>query len=409
MKPTRVAAALLLALLTGCGTPAQPIPADAPETPSVSVTPDVTAEETPDVASEETPDAQAGQGEAPGTAGLAPGIIPPVPLFTLPDVSVVDGAGASLFDGLKKELPKVPGVRVKPVACGKDGSYVSTEQGTAFYDGTMYTGPDGTVIKSGDSDFVSTPGETYIRTGESYTYSGYGVTITRTPNGGGTYSGGDVTVTLNGSGAGTRSGQDGTITNNGNGSGTFSGDGVTITNNGNGAGTYSGPDLTITNDGKGQALVTSSAGMWTVKADPLPPVPKLGKFPPAAALRPLPKVCGYVITLEDGVLFDFDKSDLRPDAAATVDKVAGAIKTIGGRDLAISGHTDAIGTDAYNMDLSKRRAQTVEDALRERGITAPMTSTGYGESKPVAPNEINGKDNPAGRQLNRRVEIFVRA
>ena len=47
-------------------------------------------------------------------------------------------------------------------------------------------------------------------------------------------------------------------------------------------------------------------------------------------------------------------------------------------------------------------------ALRQRGVSAPMTSEGYGETRPVAPNRLNDKDNPAGRQLNRRVEIVVR-
>ena len=60
-------------------------------------------------------------------------------------------------------------------------------------------------------------------------------------------------------------------------------------------------------------------------ADPLAPVPALGKFPPVQQLLPKIDICGFVITLADGVLFDFDKDNIRPDAAATLDKVATAL------------------------------------------------------------------------------------
>ena len=76
--------------------------------------------------------------------------------------------------------------------------------------------------------------------------------------------------------------------------------------------------------------------------------------------------------------------------------------------MEVGGHTDAKGSDAYNQALSERRAQAVVDALRQRGVATDMDATGHGEAKPVAPNEIGGQDHPAGRQLNRRVEIFVR-
>jgi len=76
--------------------------------------------------------------------------------------------------------------------------------------------------------------------------------------------------------------------------------------------------------------------------------------------------------------------------------------------MEIRGHTDAKGSDDYNQNLSERRAQAVLAALRERGSATDASAHGYGETQPVAANEVNGKDNPGGRQLNRRVEIFVR-
>lgn len=73
----------------------------------------------------------------------------------------------------------------------------------------------------------------------------------------------------------------------------------------------------------------------------------------------------------------------------------------------MNGHTDSIGNDGYNVDLSARRAQAVADALADRGVGASLAVKGYGESQPVAANTIKGKDNPAGRQLNRRVELVL--
>jgi OOP family OmpA-OmpF porin len=66
-----------------------------------------------------------------------------------------------------------------------------------------------------------------------------------------------------------------------------------------------------------------------------------------------------------------------------------------------------MGSDQYNADLSERRAQAVVRGLTERGVTATMNAQGFGEKQPIAQNTLKGKDNPAGRQLNRRVELVV--
>ncbi|MFE6736626.1 OmpA family protein [Microbacterium sp. NPDC057741] len=146
----------------------------------------------------------------------------------------------------------------------------------------------------------------------------------------------------------------------------------------------------------------------TVKAAPIADVPPLGVFPPLAALAPL-KSCGTILTFADGVLFDFDRSEIRADAAKTLDTVAKTFTTLDVAQAAVSGHTDALGTDDYNQTLSEKRAASVVADLRDRGVKTELTSEGFGESRPVAPNEIDGADNPAGRQLNRRVEIFIPA
>jgi outer membrane protein OmpA-like peptidoglycan-associated protein len=117
-----------------------------------------------------------------------------------------------------------------------------------------------------------------------------------------------------------------------------------------------------------------------------------------------------IIELPTDVLFDFDKSDIRADAVPTLQKLARLIGPASGGVVRVNGHTDAIGDDVYNLELSQRRAAAVTDWLGTRGKvpTTRLRAEGLGESRPVAPNtNDDGSDNPAGRQLNRRVEVII--
>jgi OOP family OmpA-OmpF porin len=108
------------------------------------------------------------------------------------------------------------------------------------------------------------------------------------------------------------------------------------------------------------------------------------------------------------VYFEFDKSDIKPESYSVLDGAAETIKTVfaGNPDVKIEvqGHTDSKGSDAYNLDLSNRRANSVKDYLViNHGINPDrLMARGYGESKPVASN-----DSDAGRAQNRRVEFVV--
>lgn len=114
------------------------------------------------------------------------------------------------------------------------------------------------------------------------------------------------------------------------------------------------------------------------------------------------------IALSADVLFDFDKSDLKPTAAPSLEKVAAVLKKLPAAKATIEGHTDAKGNDAYNQKLSERRAESVRKWLANSGVTNSMTARGYGRTKPIAPNTTKaGKDDPEGRQKNRRVDILV--
>jgi outer membrane protein OmpA-like peptidoglycan-associated protein len=117
------------------------------------------------------------------------------------------------------------------------------------------------------------------------------------------------------------------------------------------------------------------------------------------------------IELSGDILFDFDKWNIRHEAEPTLEKVAGVIKEYPNSSVLVEGYTDSKGSDSYNLRLSQRRADSVKDWLvKSGGINRQKMSTkGWGEEKPVAPNENpDGSDNPDGRQKNRRVEITVK-
>ena len=110
------------------------------------------------------------------------------------------------------------------------------------------------------------------------------------------------------------------------------------------------------------------------------------------------------VALPADVLFDFDKADIRNDAAAALAQLATVVRAYPAGRVELEGHTDAKGDDAYNQRLSLRRAESVKRWLAEReGIAAErFTTRGAGESRPVASN-----DDDAGRQKNRRVEVVI--
>jgi outer membrane protein OmpA-like peptidoglycan-associated protein len=115
------------------------------------------------------------------------------------------------------------------------------------------------------------------------------------------------------------------------------------------------------------------------------------------------------IELSSDVLFDFDKADLLPKAIPQLEKVATVLKSYPNASCSIEGHTDNKGLQDYNQKLSERRADSVKNWLLAHGVSSPMTIRGWGAAKPVAPNALpNGRDNPEGRQKNRRVEIVVK-
>ena len=102
-----------------------------------------------------------------------------------------------------------------------------------------------------------------------------------------------------------------------------------------------------------------------------------------------------------GIAFDFDSATLRPESVAIIDELYEGLVRASATRIVIEGHTSSEGSDAYNRNLSERRAAAVRDALVARGIgTERLTAAGIGESRPIASN-----NDESGRSLNRRVEV----
>jgi outer membrane protein OmpA-like peptidoglycan-associated protein len=109
-----------------------------------------------------------------------------------------------------------------------------------------------------------------------------------------------------------------------------------------------------------------------------------------------------VLTLGD-VLFDTGRAELNPGSSRKLDQLAQFLSEHKERRVQIDGFTDSVGSDSYNEELSRRRADAVKSALLTRGIDSSRISTqGYGKAYPVANNSDSG-----GRQLNRRVEVVI--
>lgn len=114
--------------------------------------------------------------------------------------------------------------------------------------------------------------------------------------------------------------------------------------------------------------------------------------------------CEVEVVIElQGVHFDFDKASLKDESYAILDAAVSTLSEHGKIAVEVAGHTDSVGSESYNQDLSERRAAVVKEYLVSKGISADrLTSKGYGESSPVADNSTD-----EGRAQNRRTELII--
>lgn len=156
----------------------------------------------------------------------------------------------------------------------------------------------------------------------------------------------------------------------------------------------------------GSAFPTSGpAGCPAPPADVAPVAAKTSQIGSVAVAETR---CEERLRIGADVFFDFDQATLRSAAGPELDAIGGRIGK-SANPVVVEGHTDAKGADDYNQKLSEDRARAVKTYLLAHGTAADrVTVVGWGERKPIAPNERpDGSDDPDGRQQNRRVEIVV--
>ncbi|HEX2809803.1 MAG TPA: OmpA family protein [Kineosporiaceae bacterium] len=330
---------------------------------------------------------------------------PEFPTLAVPDITSMTSTAAKASAAIAAAVTVPSGVQVTGARCDTAGRVVNRSGITTggADDGSLVTGQGVRVRAGNGSGTVVDSGVTY-----SVLADGSGTVVTPTAtlsvnaDGSGTFVDGDVTYTVSADGSGTYVSGAQTVSVAADGSGTWVSNQGSVSNAGDGSGEWVGTAGPVSNNGDG----TGTVGGVEVKMDPLPKMAPLGRFPKLQKLGPVGRPCGTLIRISAGLLFDFDKAVLRPEAAPVLTSVAAALSGASGT-VAVNGHTDSVGTDAYNKNLSDRRAAAVVAALKADGFSGPQQPKGFGESQPVAPNTVKGKDNPAGRQLNRRVEIVI--
>ena len=307
--------------------------------------------------------------------GYALGEIPSITIPEIANLSVSENPDAKITLDMTKKISSVPGITISPVKV-ENGNIV----------GGNYSMQ---IDKNGAGQ-----------------YEDEKVTIQRYEDGAGQYLNKVTGVTLQVDKDGT-----GLYTDNKNNIKIYVGEtnaryespNVEMVNNGDGSGTYTdkSKNLVIENDGKGKAKITFNGQTTEVDAKPLE---KPGKLPKLEMVLPVPSIeaNSLLITSDSGILFDVDKYDVRPEDKEVLKNLATVLKEMNVKNFEIDGYTDSDGSDEHNQVLSENRANSVKKFLASQGVTAEITTKGYGESRPVASN-----DTAEGKQKNRRVEIII--
>ena len=345
--------------------------------------------------------------------GYALGEIPAISIPKIPNLSVSENPDAKITLDMAKKISSVPGITISPVKV-EDSNIV----GGSY---SMQIGKNGDGQYSDKNKSVQTDGN------GAGQYEDDKITIQRDEDGAGQYINKVTGVTLqvdkDGAGQYIDEKNDLSIKVNKDGTGLYTDkkNNVTIyvnendvryvstdiemVNNGDGSGTYTdkSKNLVIENDGKGKAKITFNGQTTEVDAKPLE---KPGKLAKLEMVPPVPSIeaNSLLIALDSEVLFDVNKYDVRvhPEAEEVLKNLAIVLKEMDVKNFEIDGHTDSDGSDEYNQVLSEKRANSVKNFLVSQGVTAEITTKGYGESKPVASN-----DTAEGKQKNRRVEIII--
>ena len=410
MKKSMIYVAVLAMgiLATGCGKADKNIPAENSESSSAVV------ETSMEESSKETTGKDDKLSESKFMVpGYKLGEIPEIPVVVLPAFGIDENADAKITMDSTKSLSSILGVTITPVKVESDqiirgSSIAQLEESGAG----QYSDSNQTVQTEGDGSGQyndSEKGITIQRDADGsgqYLDSNKGIILQVDADGSGQYKddryGINLQVDANGTGMYKNSQNDVSIAVDEEEVIYKAGD-VVIEIKSDGSGSYenSATGLVIENDGQGKAVIKIDDDEKEIKADPLDftyKLPLLNSVPAVPAIE----ANSIMITMDAGVLFDVDKYDLRNESKETLNNLAKVLKEANISAFEIDGHTDSDADDAYNQTLSENRANSVKEYLVSVGVTANITTNGYGESRPVASN-----DTPEGKQQNRRVEIII--
>jgi OOP family OmpA-OmpF porin len=323
--------------------------------------------------------------------------VPPLPSFTIP---------TGPFQGQQRRVARLldvqpglyRGIGVVDARCGKKGDVNPEDQqaGAAPRRSGHY--------KDGTRDIT-------VQADGAGVYESGALRISVHPDGSGDYTDGTTKVSVRADGSGLyRDGQK-RLNVQADGSGSYDDDTIRLWRNSDGSAGY--------NDGDSRVVITAT-GSVTTRGDRVhtdaalrvlqKPFPRFPAVAPARLNgRPTGRSCGSVIRLDTTILFDSDKSDLKPQAVALLGRVARLLEALSYPHIQVNGHTDLVGTKAHGLILSRQRAAAVVAALTQAGTPkASMTAVGYGESRPLHPEvRPDGTVDLEARRLNRRVEIVL--
>ena len=374
-------ALLTCAALTAC-TPQAAAPAP---TPSGTATPAPTPEDDVDPAA-----AEAFEAELRGALTL-----PPVPSFTVPTGLLSTAANQQISGDLDIPAGLYQGIAVVDLRC-TDAGALAADAGPAAAAGAQHF-EDGTtsITVAGDGTGV---------------YDAPGLHVAVLQDGSGVYEDGETRVSISADGSGTYERGDVRYSVRADGSGSFDDGATRVWVDEAGAGGYEDDALRVSLTADGEvfgdgdpALVEVVRGVLEDGLPTFPPVPRV------QVVEPTGTVCGTVIRLDANVLFDVDRAEVRPEGQDHLARVGALLVALGSPRAQVVGHTDSSGDEAYNLDLSERRAASVRELLVGAGVDAGALETvGLGESQPVRPEAgADGGPDPAAQQLNRRVEIVL--
>lgn len=346
--------------------------------------------------------------------GYAVGEVPPVPIPEVPDLSVMENPEAKITLNDTKKLSSVPGITITPVKV-ENGTIVSGNTSVQLDEngGGQYTDGNKTVQTDGDGTGQYVTDDITIQKNADgsgqYIDNKREITLQVHSDGSGQYSDGikDVVFQIDSDGSGqyVDSANEVRVVVMSNDYTSYTAPDIRILHRTDGSGYYENEklDLKVKNDGKGSSVVEHGSKTITVDAKPLGKPGVFSKLKPVPAI-PAIEANSVLITLDSGVLFDVDKYNIRPDAYEVLTNLADILKEADIKKFQIDGHTDSDASDEHNQVLSENRAASVKNFLAEHGVTAEISTKGYGESRPVATNET-----AEGKQKNRRVEIIIPA